>query len=137
VFEFIIKVLMRMNMLGELLCILFYYEQFNFVLEMRQPHSSSHCNIRRLRYSRNRIFDRFQYNYLHNIICNFHPVVVCCVQAEPALMYDAVNVFANSIGSLEGSSNSMQSSNVSCKTSDRWANGTFLYDRLNAVSIRL
>lgn len=57
------------------------------------------------------------------------------IRAEPALMYDAVNVFAHSIGSLDGSSNSMQSSNVSCKTSDRWANGTFLYDRLNAVSI--
>lgn len=50
-------------------------------------------------------------------------------------MYDAVNVFANSVGSFEGPSDSMKSANISCKSSNRWANGTFLYDRLNAVGI--
>lgn len=119
-------------MLFKPLCIFFYCEQFNHVFGIRQPHSSSRRNIE----IGNSTFVRFQYNYLQ-IIYDLHPIVVSCVQAEPALMYDAVNVFAHSIGSLDGSSNSMQSSNVSCKTSDRWANGTFLYDRLNAVSIRL
>lgn len=63
---------------------------------------------------------------------------MCCViQAEPALMYDAVNVFAHSVGSLDESSGSMQSANISCKSSNRWVNGTFLYDKLNAVCIIL
>ncbi|XP_050440989.1 glutamate receptor ionotropic, kainate 2-like [Adelges cooleyi] len=56
------------------------------------------------------------------------------IRAEPALMYDAVNVFAHSIGSI-GQSERMPSENISCKSSNRWANGTFLYDRLNAVDI--
>lgn len=50
-------------------------------------------------------------------------------------MYDAVNVFAHSIGSLDGPSNIINSANISCKSSNRWANGTFLYDRLNSVSV--
>lgn len=60
------------------------------------------------------------------------PVIVG-LQAESALMYDAVNVFAQSLGSLDGPSGSIHSTNISCKSSDRWANGSFLYDRLNAV----
>lgn len=52
-------------------------------------------------------------------------------------MYDAVNVFAHSVGSLDGSSNPMLSANISCKLSNRWPNGTLLYDKLNAVRIRI
>ncbi|XP_050521197.1 glutamate receptor ionotropic, kainate 2-like isoform X3 [Daktulosphaira vitifoliae] len=56
------------------------------------------------------------------------------IQAEPALMYDAVNVFAHSIGSID-SIGHFQLENISCKSANRWTNGTFLYDKLNAVAI--
>ena len=54
-------------------------------------------------------------------------------QAEPALMYDSVMVFALGLASFLQSSE-LGTTNVSCDTAKPWVHGSSLFNYINAVS---
>lgn len=55
-------------------------------------------------------------------------------QAEPALMYDSVQVFAHGLAALDRS-HVLRPANLSCEKEEPWDDGLSLYNYINAVSI--
>ncbi|CAH1132879.1 unnamed protein product [Ceutorhynchus assimilis] len=55
------------------------------------------------------------------------------IQAEPALMYDSVYVFAKGLAAMD-SGHSIKPTNLSCETEKPWDDGLSLYNYLDSVS---
>lgn len=55
------------------------------------------------------------------------------LQAEPALIYDSVNVFAKGLHALERSA-TLSLANLSCESETPWPDGSSLFNYINAVS---
>lgn len=53
-------------------------------------------------------------------------------QAEPALVYDSVQVFAHGLAALDRSHN-LRPANLSCEKEEPWDDGLSLYNYINAV----
>lgn len=71
------------------------------------------------------------------ILCNIplkwgHNVVYYS-QAEPALMYDSVHVFAKGLSALDRS-HVLKPANLSCDLEQPWDDGLSLYNYINSVS---
>lgn len=58
------------------------------------------------------------------------------LQAEPALMYDSVQVFAVGLRTLE-QSHALRPANVSCELEKPWDGGLSLINYINSVSIEV
>ncbi|XP_046736453.1 glutamate receptor ionotropic, kainate 1 isoform X5 [Diprion similis] len=56
------------------------------------------------------------------------------IQAEPALMYDSVQVFAHGLASLDRS-HVLRPANLSCDKEEPWDDGLSLYNYINAAGI--
>lgn len=56
------------------------------------------------------------------------------LQAEPALMYDSVHVFAKGLAALDRS-HVLRPMNLSCDLEQPWDDGLSLYNYINSVSI--
>lgn len=54
------------------------------------------------------------------------------IKAEPALIYDSVNVFAKGLHALERSA-TLSIANLSCESENPWADGSSLFNYINAV----
>lgn len=54
-------------------------------------------------------------------------------QAEPALMYDSVHVFAKGLSALDRS-HVLKPANLSCDLEQPWDDGLSLYNYINSVS---
>lgn len=57
----------------------------------------------------------------------------CLFQAEPALMYDSVQVFAVGLRTLE-QSHALRPANISCEMEHPWDGGLSLINYINSVS---
>lgn len=55
------------------------------------------------------------------------------LQAEPALVYDSVQVFAHGLASLDRS-HVLRPMNLSCEKEEPWDDGLSLYNYINTVS---
>ena len=55
-------------------------------------------------------------------------------QAEPALVYDSVQVFAHGLAELDGS-HVLRPANLSCDKEKPWDDGLSLYNYISAVSV--
>lgn len=53
-------------------------------------------------------------------------------QAEPALVYDSVQVFAHGLAALDRS-HDLRPANLSCEKEEPWDDGLSLYNYINAV----
>jgi len=53
-------------------------------------------------------------------------------QAEPALVYDSVQVFAHGLAALDRS-HDLRPTNLSCDKEEPWDDGLSLYNYINAV----
>ncbi|KAK0071847.1 hypothetical protein PV326_000751 [Microctonus aethiopoides] len=56
------------------------------------------------------------------------------IQADPALVYDSVQVFAHGLASLDRS-HVLRPMNLSCEKEEPWDDGLSLYNYINAVRI--
>lgn len=54
------------------------------------------------------------------------------MQAEPALVYDSVQVFAHGLAALDRS-HILRPANLSCEKEEPWDDGLSLYNYINAV----
>lgn len=57
-------------------------------------------------------------------------------QAEPALMFDSVYIFAKGLASMD-SGHSIKPTNLSCEAEEAWNDGLSLYNYIDAVSFIL
>ncbi|KAK7867305.1 hypothetical protein R5R35_002127 [Gryllus longicercus] len=57
------------------------------------------------------------------------------IQAEPALMYDSVHVFAAGLAALDAG-HDLRVANLSCESELPWADGLSLYNYISAVGVR-
>lgn len=55
------------------------------------------------------------------------------LQAEPALVYDSVQVFAHGLAALDRS-HVLRPANLSCEREEPWDDGLSLYNYINSVS---
>ncbi|XP_076765874.1 glutamate receptor ionotropic, kainate 2 isoform X1 [Xylocopa sonorina] len=56
------------------------------------------------------------------------------IQAEPALVYDSVQVFAHGLAALD-SSHDLRPANLSCEKEEPWDDGVSLYNYINAAGL--
>lgn len=67
-------------------------------------------------------------------ICNVVGIdLVFELQAEPALVYDSVQVFAHGLAALDRS-HVLRPANLSCEREEPWDDGLSLYNYINSVS---
>jgi len=62
------------------------------------------------------------------------PIPLFWLQAEPALMYDSVYVFAQGLATLDRG-HVLKPANLSCELEQPWNDGLSLYNYINSVSI--
>ncbi|XP_051161200.1 glutamate receptor ionotropic, kainate 1 [Leptopilina boulardi] len=56
------------------------------------------------------------------------------IQAEPALVYDSVQVFAHGLAALDGS-HILKPANLSCEKEEPWGDGSSLYNYINSAGL--